>query len=195
MFQRSKRAVFPFPISTTLCSMRRLPTPLSVLSSIYFSFNYVWSLSSRYLFGHFANRISFEHSQRVASVVIPQLWSGYVPWYLLGCCSCHTDEKHGGVHHTAPFCLSASVNHEYRKGRGYGAYLGLNPYRAKPCLNAEDGRHGYALKFSHNLWELYIFQCNTLQILWHNVYATYWETQYNSQELSCSWVGPRTCSW
>ena len=75
-----------------------------------------------------------------------------MPWYLLGCCSaCHTEERHGGVRHTAPFCLSASVSCECRKGMRYGVHLGLIPHRAKAYSNSEAGKRGDALKFSHNL--------------------------------------------
>lgn len=79
-----------------------------------------------------------------------------------------------------PVCLCKS---SVQKGKGYGAHLCLVPYGAKTSLNPEDGKHGHALKFSHNLWELYIFQGSTLQVSWHNVYGTYWKTQYDSQEV------------
>lgn len=74
-----------------------------------------------------------------------------MPWYLLWCCSCQTDKRHGRVCRVAPFCVPASASHECKKGRCYGAHLGLISHRA--YLTPEGDKREHALKFRYDLWE------------------------------------------
>lgn len=49
--------------------------------------------------------------------------------------------------HMAPFCMPVFVSHECKKGRSYGAHVGLVSHRA--YLNPEGGKH--ELKFRYDL--------------------------------------------
>lgn len=110
MFQSSKTALLPFPINIVPYSLGKLPTSLPLLSV--FSFNYVRHLFSRQLLGILLSELTLSFHSELSVVSCEGGICHGICWGAV----LAAQMRHCWVYYVVPFCMSASVNHEWKGG-------------------------------------------------------------------------------